>query len=167
VTLDRRQNVERQHRSSWPRRVGLTFIAVMCGLALANTFGQQPVVTTMSASAASMTVDSPERLRGGLVFTSEITVAAHSDVHDAQILLSPGWWQGMTLNAVAPQASNESSDQRGVTFDYGELKPGDTLHIWISWQTNPTTVGTRDQDVVLSDGSQPIVTMRRSFTVFF
>jgi hypothetical protein len=142
-------------------------LAAMLALALGNVFGQQPGITTASSAAASMTVNSPERLRGGLVFTSEITIYAHSDVHDAQVLLSSGWWHGMTLNAVAPQANNETSDARGVTFDYGEIQPGATLQIFISWQVNPTTVGNHDQDVVLSDGTQPLVAIHRNFTVFF
>jgi hypothetical protein len=167
VGLDHRRHIVQPQHSPWPRRIVLTLLAAMLGLALANTFGQQPGITTASSPAATLTLDSPERLRGGLVFTSHITIVAHSDVHDAQIFLSSGWWLGMTLNAVAPQANNETSDARGVTFDYGEISPGETLQIFISWQTNPTTVGTRDQDVVLSDGSTPLVAIHRSYTIFF
>ena len=75
-----------------------------------------------------------------------------------------GW--GLTLNAVAPQPSNESSSAQGISYEYGELKQGEVMHVWISWQTNPTTAGTRDQDVTLLDGSQPVITLQRSFTVF-
>ncbi|MFN2583048.1 MAG: hypothetical protein ABR498_09950 [Candidatus Dormibacteria bacterium] len=145
----------------------LTAMGALCLFGLINAFGQQPVITTLSNPTASLTVESPERLRGGLVFTTAITVVAHADVHDAQLLLSKGWWDGMTLNAVAPQSNMETSDARGITFDYGELQPGDTLHVWISWQVNATTVGNRDQNVVLSDGSQQVIAMPRSYTIFF
>jgi len=167
VGLEREAHVERARHSPWPRRVVIVIALAGIVLALLNTFGQEPVYTSASSSAVSLTVEAPERLRGGLVFTTDFLITAKSDIHDLLVQMSPGWWEGMTLNAVAPQPGNESSSSQGITYEYGELKPGETMHVWISWQTNPTTVGTRDQDVTLLDGSQPLLAMQRAFTIFF
>src|SRR5205807_10444592 len=118
VGLEREAHVLRSRHAPWPRRVVVVFLAAAVVLALLNTFGQQPTVTTASVASATLTVDSPERLRGGLVFTSEYTVTAHTDIHDAVLLFSAGWWRGMTLNAVAPQPSNESSSAQGISYEY-------------------------------------------------
>ncbi len=141
-------------------------MAALCGLALANVFGQRETTTRADSSTASLTVDSPDHLRGGLMFTSNYVIAAHSTIHDARLVLAPGWWNGMTLNAEAPQASSDASNAHGVIFDYGQLNAGDTTPIWISWQVNPTTFGYRDTTVWLYDGSQLLVTLPRSVVVF-
>ena len=165
-TLDRQQHLERQGHSLLPRRIAYSFLGLLCGLALLNAFGQRTTVSRADGAAASLTVSSPERLRGGLTFTSEYTVTAHQKLNDAQIKLAPGWFQGMTFNGVAPQPNSQSSDTDGVTFDYGPVDAGQSLPFWISWQTNPTTYGFQSQDVILSDGSTPLLSIHRSSLVF-
>jgi hypothetical protein len=164
--IDREAHLERAPHSPWPRRLVITLIAVFCLLALLNTFGQVSAVTTADAPAASLRVDSPLRLRGGVIFTSVLTLYPHRKLDDAKLRLAPGWFDGMTLNAEAPQAQQESSDASGVTLDLGQLDAGATTPVWISWQTNPTTVGAREQDVTVFDGQQPILTVHRSVVVF-
>jgi hypothetical protein len=163
--IDRRQHADRD-RTPWPRRAAITVLAVFCLLALLNTFGQVSAVRSADSPAASLTVDSPERLRGGLIFTTVITVVAHQQIKDARLVLSPGWFNGMTLNAAAPQSSQESSSEQGGIFDYGQLDAGSTTPIWISWQANPTTAGGRSQDVQIFDGDKPVVGVHRSVFVF-
>src|SRR5207248_2604749 len=106
LALDRQRHLDREHHSAIYRRLGLSLLAVMCLLGVLNLFGQRSTLTRVDASAASLTVDSPERLRGGLVFTSEITVIAHEKLGDAQVQLSSGWFRGMTFNGVVPQPSS-------------------------------------------------------------
>lgn len=166
IGLDRSRHLERGHHSPLPRRIGLTILALACLLGLLNLFGQKTTVSRADASAASLTVDSPERLRGGLVFASQITVTAHRKLNDAQVRLSGDWFKGMTFNGIAPQANTQSASADGITFDYGPLEAGESMPIWISWQVNPTTVGLRTEDVVLSDGSSQLVAIHRSRWVF-
>lgn len=164
--LDRDRHVERSRHSPWPRRVALVLMAAFCALGLANVFGQVASVSRAGGTAASLTVDSPLRLRGGLIFTSVITVDAHRQIQDARLVLSPGWFSGMTLNALSPQSSQDSSTAQGTVFDYGQVDAGVTMPVWISWQTNPTTVGARDQDVLLYDGPTLITAVHRQVVVF-
>ena len=164
--LDRRQHVERMSHSAWPRRVLIAVLVAACILALLNVFGQRAIVTRADGSAASLTVQSPERLRGGLVFTSQITVTAHQRISDLRVLLSGGWFRGMTFNGVVPQPNQQTSTADGVIFDYGSLDAGSALPFWISWQANPVTVGSRSQDVIVYDGNNTLVTMHRPLFVF-
>ena len=164
--LDRQRHLDRDHHSTVYRRLGLSLLAVMCLLGVLNLFGQRSTLTRVDASAASLTVDSPERLRGGLVFTSEITVIAHEKLGDAQVQLSSGWFRGMTFNGVVPQPSSMSSSGDTVTLDYGPLDAGQSMPFWISWQTNPTTLGARSETVSVSDGPSQLVSMQRSLLVF-
>lgn len=164
--LDRENHVERRAHTPWPRRAAVLVLAAFCALGLANVFGQVASQDSAGAARASLTVDSPLRLRGGDIFTSIITVQAHQQLQDAKLLLSPGWFSGMTLNALAPQSSQDSATEQGVSFDYGQVDAGQTMPVYISWQTNPNTVGSRDQDVALYDGSTLITVVRRQVVVF-
>jgi hypothetical protein len=165
-TLDRQRHLDRKNHSVVYRRLGLSVLAVLCLLGLANVFGQRASFTRADGSAASLTVNSPEHLRGGLVFTSEITVIAHRKVTDAQVQLSRDWFSGMTFNGVAPQPGNMSSDGDTVTLDFGPLDAGQSMPFWISWQTNPTTYGMRTEQVNVNDGSTELVSMQRPLLVF-
>jgi len=164
--LDRQRHLDRGHHSAVYRRLGLGLLALVCILGLANLFGQRSTLTRVDGSAASLTVNSPEHLRGGLVFTSEITVIAHQKLGDAQVQLSSDWFRGMTFNGVAPQPNNMSSNGDSVTLDYGPIDTGQSMPFWISWQTNPTTLGARSEKVSVSDGSSQLVSMQRSLLVF-
>ncbi len=164
--LDRERHLHPGGHSPWPRRVTVALLVAFCCLALANTFGQVSSVNSAEAPKASLRVDSPQRLRGGLIFTSVITVATHQQLQDARLVLSPGWFDGMTLNALAPQSSQDSSNAQGVMFDYGQIDANVTTPIWISWQANPTTVGKRVENVELYDGPTLIAAVHRDVVVF-
>ena len=164
--LQRERHVELAHHSAWRRRAVVLVMTAFCVLALFNVFGQVAHVDHADAPGASLTVESPERLRGGDIYTSVITVAAHQPIQDAKVVMSPGWFSGFTLNAQAPQSNQQASTPAGGVFDYGQLDAGATMPIWVSWQVNPTTVGEKDQDVEIFDGSKPIVSVHRSVYIF-
>jgi len=164
--LQRERHVDVRRHTPWVRRIGIALMAAFCALALANTFGQVATVTDSAAPAATLRIDSPTRLRSGLLFTTVITISAAQKINDARLRLSPGWFNGITLNAAAPQSSQESSDSAGTTMDFGSIDAGSAMPVWISWQVNPTTAGGRDQDVTLWDGDKQILTVHRSVFVF-
>ena len=165
--LDRAQHLELagRGRQVWGRRAGLLVVFALVVVALVGVFGQRAVITSASSPRASLTVDSPVHVRGGLVFTTEITIHARSSLHDMQLRLDQGWFEGMIFNGIAPQPSNEDSEDGKVVYDYGSVDPT-TFTIWISWQTNPTNVGTHPQNVALYDGDEELATVQRDLTVF-
>ena len=164
--LERESHIDMQRHAPWRRRAVVLVMAAFCVLALFNVFGQVAHVDHADAAGAALTVESPERLRGGDIFTSVITLTAHQPIQDARVVLTPGWFSGFTLNAAAPQSNQESSTQDGSILDYGQLDAGATMPIWISWQVNPTTVGEKDQDVQIFDGPKEITAVHRSVYIF-
>jgi hypothetical protein len=166
--LERAQHVELagRDRGLWNRRAGLLAALALPVLTLIGLFGQRAVITNASSSPkAVLSVNSPAHLRGGLVFTTEITVQARSPLHDMQLRLDPGWFRGMVFNGIAPQPTNEDSQDGQVVYDYGSVD-ATTFKVWISWQANPTNVGMHRQNVALYDGSEQLAIAHRDVTVF-
>ncbi len=164
--LDRERNLERESHSVWARRAGLVVILTFIVLGLLNLFGQRSTVSTVTANGVALTLDSPTALRSGLLFTTEISVTSQTPVKDLHVVVSSDWLRGMTLNGIAPQASNDNGSDRGLDLDYQQLDAGKPFVMWISWQVNPTTVGSRSQDVTIDDGSKELVTMHRATFIF-
>ncbi|HVU75115.1 MAG TPA: hypothetical protein VHE83_19270 [Mycobacteriales bacterium] len=161
----RHLDLEGRARHEWVRRLALLVLLAVVVIALVGAVGQQDHRTTADSPQASLTVSSPAHVRGGLVFTTEIDVVAHTSVSDMRLVLAPGWFAGMSLNGIAPQPGDESSRDGSVEYTYGPVNAGKTFRAWISWQTNPTTVGRRDQDVQLLDGDRALAAVHRTLTV--
>lgn len=155
----------RAHHAWW-RRAALAVVVAVPVLALSGVFGQHAAVVTYRGRAASLQVDSPGRLRGGLVFTTGIAIIPRRQLTDARLYLDNGWFRGMTFNGAIPQPSNQGAQGRWQVWDFGALRAGVAFHVWISWQVNPTNVGRHSQDVQLYDGGTRLVTARRVVTVF-
>jgi hypothetical protein len=135
-------------------------------LALLNVFGQHATSVSYQSPSASLVINSPGRVRGGLIFTTEIVTTPHHQLHDARLYLDNGWFEAMTLNGVAPQPSTETAQGRWQVWDFGKIPAGTVFHLWISWQTNATNLGRHSQTVALYDGSTQLMTARHALTVF-
>lgn len=168
MTLDRSQDLELSGRRQHPiyRRIGLAALALVVLAALFNVFGQESTTTVASGPAGVLSVESPARLRGGLLFQTRVEVQARRPIAHPKLVLSPGWLEGITQNTVAPSPESESSSAEGLALNFSPLSAGQTLVVWMDWQVNPTTVGRRDEDVELRDGPTPIATVDRTLTVF-
>jgi hypothetical protein len=166
IDRSRHQDLVGRGRYVWWRRGALVLIAALPVLGLLNVFGQHARPRTYRSSAVSLTIDSPARVRGGLVFTTEVVIVAQVRLHDARVYLDTGWFKGMTFNGVAPQPSSESARGDWTVWDYGDLPAATQLRLWISWQTNPTNIGRHAQDVALYDGGTQLMTAHRMITVF-
>lgn len=162
----RHQDLSGRNRHVWERRAALAVIAAIPVLALLNVFGQHAAPVTYQSRAASLVIDSPADVRGGLVFTTDIVITPHQQLHDARLYFSSGWFQAMTLNGVAPQPSAESAQGNWQVWDFGKLRAGTAFNIWISWQTNPTNIGQHSQAVALYDGGTELMTAQHTLTVF-
>lgn len=158
--------MEREGHAVWVRRVSLLAVLAFLVLGLLNAFGQHAAVSSVTANGVTLTVDSPTALRGGLIFTTMVTVVPQAQIKDMHIVVSPDWLRGMTLNGVAPQASNDSSSAQGLDLDYQQLPAGQAFALWISWQVNPTNAGSRAEDITVNDGSTKLVTLHRSVFIF-
>ena len=63
----------------------------------------------------------------------------------------------------------ETFGNRGVDvvaiYSHDTLAPGDVLRIWMEFQVNPPTVGSRSFAVALDDAAEPVVRIDRELTV--
>jgi hypothetical protein len=166
IDRDRHQNLTGRGYHVWWRRVALVAFAAIPVLALLNVFGQRTSLARAQSPAASLLVNSPAHIRGGLIFTTEIVITAHQQLQDAQLYLGDGWFEGMTINGIAPQPSSDSARGQWQVWDFGKIPVGEAYRVWISWQTNPTNLGRHSQDVALYDGGTQLMIVHRAVTVF-
>ncbi|HEY8315502.1 MAG TPA: hypothetical protein VIG35_01455 [Gaiellaceae bacterium] len=148
------------------RRAILGLILVLVCFALANVFGQVPLTSRAATPAAIVSVYSPSHVRGGLLYTSRFHVTALTDLRKAQLVLSPGWFEGMQVNSMVPQPVLSGSHDGSAVLDLGHIAKGDSYILWIQFQVNPTNVGRRSQNVELADGAHVLMHIHRTITVF-
>jgi hypothetical protein len=144
----------------------MTLLSVVPILALLNLFGQRPLTSTVTTPAATLKVYSPSRVRGGLLYTSRFSIRAHSDLKKAFLVLSGGWMEQLTLNAIAPQPVSQASADGRLSLELGHIRAGRSFVLYVSYQVNPTNIGHRSQTVELLDQSRRIATVHRTITVF-
>jgi hypothetical protein len=166
LSARRNRDLAGRARHLWYRRALLVLIVVLPVLALLNVFGQKPTTSHASGPAATLTVDAPERLRSGLIYQARFEVKALRDIHQLQFVLDRGWWEGMSVNSIEPNPSNESTQNGAVTLSFGTLARGETLVMWIYYQTNPTNVGHRSQNAEVDDGTTVLARVSRKVTVY-
>jgi hypothetical protein len=166
IVLKRDRDLAGRTWHPWVRRGLLAIVAVPALLALANVFGQHQSSVSTTASAGTLSVNSPSRVRGGLLYTASFTVRARSELQKATLVLDPGWIDGMQVNSINPQPVDEASRGGRVVLDLGHIPAGETVKYFIEFQVDPTTLGTRDQNVELDDGPRQILTQHRTLTVY-
>jgi hypothetical protein len=149
----------------WFRRAVLVLIALVAGLALLNVFGQRPDTDTVSSDAAVLTVYSPERVRGGLLFTTRFSVEARRALKSPALILDPGWVEGMQVNSVTPQPRSESSDNGDILLRLDDVAAGTQAVYFIEFQVNPTNIGRRSQNVRLTAEGEQALAINRDITI--
>ena len=149
----------------WGRRTLMLATLALPVLALFNVFGQRATTTSVDSPKATLSLRAPARLRGGLLYQTRFTVTAHQQIKGLSLVLSPGWFDGLTVNAAEPQPSQEASKNGSVALNYGPVDAGKRLIAFIYWQVNPTTVADRHVTVDLYDGTSHLAHMNRNLTV--
>lgn len=167
IVLKRDRDLEGRRKDIWVRRGLLALVLLIPLAAVFNAFGQRPATSTTSGEAATLEVYAPERLRGGNIFEARFTIKADRTLQRAIVRLDPGWLEGMSINSIEPQPKSETSDGQGrPTLTLGQIDAGDVFRFFIYFQTNPTNLGRRSQDVALLDGNRVVAHLDRTVTVF-
>ncbi|HVT21199.1 MAG TPA: hypothetical protein VHE57_07420 [Mycobacteriales bacterium] len=150
----------------WIRRAAMCLLTAVVGIALANVVGQRATIAHASSPRADLTVRAPDTVRPGLLFQAKISVTAHDALPNAQVVLSSGWLDGMTINTIEPSPSTERSGPGGsLVFDLGALQPGQTWVEYIEYQVNPTSISRRHQTITVLSNTAPVVDLQRTMTV--
>src|SRR5437588_8897793 len=109
LSLERHRDLRGRARHVWARRAILLVVAALPVLGLINFFGQHPVVSRASGPDASLKVSAPDRLRGGLIYQVRFDIRARKQLAHPTLILDRGWFESMTLNALAPDASQQNN----------------------------------------------------------
>jgi GTPase len=166
VDAARDRDLEGRGRHPVIRRGILALLLALVVVALFNVFGQQTDTSHASGRGASIVVDSPARVRGGLIFQARFTVTAATKLQHPVLVLQRGWLESMSVNSIVPDPSQQSSTAQSLQLSLDPMEAGDTTVIRIYFQVNPTNVGRRGQDVTVADGNTTLVTVHRSITIF-
>jgi hypothetical protein len=166
--LDRSAHVDLHDRNvePWFRRAGLLVLLGICALGLANVFGQHTHVLSVDSPAARLTVETPGAARGGLIYQSIFTVEAHEDLSEPTIHLEPGWFDGLTINTVQPDAVEWGQHEGRNTLKLPPIESGEKFVLRLQYQVNPTVLGRRSQDVALMDGDTELARLDHAQTLF-
>ncbi len=148
------------------RRAGVALLALIPLLALLDLFGQRPETTTVTAPAARLAVYAPTHARSGVVYAARFRIDAMRELKKATLVLDPGWADGYTVNGQAPTPLSEGSSNGKLVFVLGHIPQGSHYTQFLSLQVNPTNIGHRNQRVWLYDGSQKILTVNRTITIW-
>jgi hypothetical protein len=166
IVVKRDRELEGRQGQLWVRRLLFALLCVVPVLALLNVFGQRPSGSDAAASAASLNVYAPSRVRGGLIFQARFHVTAHQDLRNATLVLSSGWLEGMTVNTIEPSPTSEASKNGNLSLVLGHIPAGRTFLLFMQFQVDPINVGHRAQDVALYDGNRKLLELHRTITIF-
>ena len=166
LDLERSRDLRGRGGHVWVRRGLIALLFAIALFALLNGIGQRAGSVTASRPAAELVVHSPSRVRGGLLFQARITVRARRTIDEPRLVLGPGWFDGLTINTIEPDPSEQANRNGRVALHYDELPAGHVLRVFIEFQVNPTTVGRKTQQLELDDGGEPLGKLERRLTVF-
>jgi hypothetical protein len=166
LSLERHRDLKGRTHEIWYRRALFLVLVAIIVLALLNFFGQHPTTSRAESPAASLELQAPERVRGGLMFQGRFTLVAKQDLQTPKLVLSSGWFEQMTVNAFEPQPSTETTRDGKVVITFDSLSAGHKLVFWIYFQVNPTNIGHRSEDVEFDDGNTRLLHIHRKVTIF-
>lgn len=161
-TIEELRDTPRSVGGSWARRLFLLLLTLFAIAALLNAFGQRQTVSRVQGPEASLTVSSPPRVRGGLLYQARIRVKARRALKQPSLVLDQGWFEQTTINTIEPQPSQEQTDNGRVSLQFDALPAGRELIVWVQFQANPTNVGRHHTNVALEDGDMQLASVKRS-----
>ena len=161
IVLKRHRDLQGREWHRWLRRGLVVLLATVILLALLGFVGQHPSTVRAEGQAAALGVNSPDSIRGGLLYQARFTIDAHQDLKDATLVLSREWIDGLTVNTIEPSPLNEASDDGDLVLDLGHIAAGARYVLYMDYQVNPTTVGSRTLEVELKDGEQHVTSLTR------
>jgi hypothetical protein len=166
LDLGRHRDLSGRARQPWVRRGLVAMLALLPLLALLNVFGQRTSTQSARGGGATLIVTAPEALRGGLLFQARIQVTADRPIAHPVLALDGGWLSGLTLNTIEPAASNQGWRDGALRLSYPPIAKGGSLVVYLEYQVNPTTVTRRARTASLLDGSNQLVSLSDTITVF-
>ncbi len=166
IVLTRHRDLKGRGWHPWVRRALVGVVALVLLLALFGFVGQSTSTTRAETPAATLAVDAPNAVRGGLLYQARFTIVAHQELKQATLVLNAKWIDGLTVNTIEPGPVSEASRNGDLSFELGHLAAGAKYVLYMDYQVNPTTVGSRTLKLELDDGEQPIASLTRHLRIW-
>src|SRR3546814_17913709 len=110
--------------------------------ALFNLFGGGPVLTRqVLVRSAVLKVSTPEIIRNGEFFETLVIIEARRPIVEPVSSVSSSLWREVSINFLAPAASEEEFKAGAFRFIYGAMKTGERLLVKVDGQINPAQHG--------------------------
>ena len=162
---DRHVDLSTRHGEPWARRAIVALLAAAVIAALLGAVGQTPETLHAQASAATLTVKAPARVRGGLFFQGRFDIVAREHVSRPRLVLGNGWAEELQIDTIEPSPKSETSSNGELDLEFDPMRSGDHLTLWMQFEVNPTGAGRRDRSVTLLDGDHFITRIPGKLTV--
>lgn len=166
IVLARHRDLKGRGWHPWLRRALVGVVALVLLLALFGFVGQSTSTTRAETSAATLSVDAPDSVRGGLLYQARFTIVAHQELKQATLVLNEKWIDGLTVNTIEPSPVNEASRDGKLALELGHLAAGARYVLFLDYQVNPTTVGSRTLQAELEDGERPVASLSRNLKIW-
>ena len=166
IVLTRHRDLKGRGWHPWVRRALVGVVALVLLLALFGFVGQSTSTTRAETAAATLVVDAPDAVRGGLLYQARFTIVAHQELKQATLVLNEKWIDGLTVNTIEPSPVNEASRDGKLALELGHLAAGARYVLYLDYQVNPTTVGSRTLKAELDDGEQPVASLSRNLKIW-
>ena len=166
IVLTRHRDLHGRSWHPWLRRSLVGLVALGALLALLGFVGQSPSTTSAVTPAATLSVNAPGSVRGGLLYQARFTIVAHQELRNATLVLNAKWIDGLTVNTIAPSPVNEASRDGKLALELGHLAAGARYVLYLDYQVNPTTLGSRTLKAELDDGEQPVASLTRHLRIW-
>lgn len=153
LDLARLRDLRGRRAHPWIRRALLALLGVVVVLAVAGAVGQPTRTVADGGAGATLRVQVPDVLRGGLLWRTRIAVHANRTIEHPRLVLGAGFFEGMQVNTIEPSPASEANRGARVVLSYDRLSAGDDLVVYLQLQVNPTTVGDQDTSVQLDDAT--------------
>jgi hypothetical protein len=166
IVLKRDLELQGRGWDIWVRRALVGLFAAFSIAALLNVFGQKAETATASGPGAELRLTAPTSVRGGLLWQARFEIDAVREIKDARLVLNEAWASGQTINTMVPSPISEASDDGKLSFDLGHVRAGRRYILFMDFQTNPTTFGTRSRTTTLYDGTTRLLSIDQSVTIY-
>jgi hypothetical protein len=147
------------------RRLVMGLFALVAAVALAGVFGQPSRSSGAAGERATLRLQAPSTVRGGLFFQARVDIGARSAISEPRLVLDDGWLDGLQVNSIEPAAESESSRNGRLELSFPEVAAGERTRIWFQFEVNPTNVGRRSFAIELDDATRPLARIDRTLTV--
>jgi hypothetical protein len=131
IVLERDRDLVGRGWQIWVRRGLFAILPVVSVLALLNVFGIRPTTATAEARPAKLEVYAPARVHSGVLFEARFRVDARKELENANLVLDPGWLEGMTVNSIAPSPMSETSANGRLSLALGYIAAGRTFLLFV------------------------------------